>query len=35
LVALFAYSLATAAPERDLPLAEGSPSMAVAFVALR
>jgi hypothetical protein len=35
LVALFAYSLATAAPESGLPLAEGSPSVAVALVALR
>jgi hypothetical protein len=35
LVALFAYSLATAAPEADLPVVEASPSTTLTFVALR
>lgn len=35
LVALFAYSLATAAPRADLTVVETAPSMAVALVTLR
>ena len=35
LVALFAYSLATASPEASLPVAEAEPVPALTFAALR